>query len=62
MRINYPNSRDVILKDGTNAVGAIMIHGSCVTIECLPMTNEKIKELYVLCLEARNRNVPIDIQ
>ena len=33
-----------------------MIHGSCVNIGCLPMTDEKIKELYVLCLEAKNRN------
>ena len=61
MRINYPNSSDVILKDGLNAGGAIMMHGSCVTIGCLPMTDEKIKELYVLCLEARNRNVPVYI-
>lgn len=61
MRINYPNSSDVILKDGLNAGGAIMMHGNCVTIGCLPMTDEKIKELYVLCLEARNRNVPVYI-
>ncbi len=61
MRINYPNSSDVILKEGLNAGGAIMMHGSCVTIGCLPMTDDKIKELYVLCLEARNRNVPVYI-
>ncbi|MES2567748.1 MAG: L,D-transpeptidase family protein [Bacteroidota bacterium] len=61
MRISYPNTSDVILKDGINAGGAIMMHGNCVTIGCLPMTDEKIKELYVLCLEARNRNNPIYI-
>lgn len=61
MRINYPNSSDVILKEGLNAGGAIMMHGDCVTIGCLPMTDEKIKELYVLCLEARNRNNPVYI-
>lgn len=61
MRINYPNASDVILKEGTNAGSAIMMHGECVTIGCLPMTNDKIKELYVLCLEARNRNNPIYI-
>ncbi len=61
MRINYPNASDVILKEGTNAGGAIMMHGDCVTIGCLPMTNDKIKELYVLCLEAKNRNNPIYI-
>jgi len=61
MRVNYPNSSDVILKEGLNAGGAIMMHGNCVTIGCLPMTDEKIKELYVLCLEARNRNSPVYI-
>ncbi len=61
MRINYPNNSDVILKEGTNAGGAIMMHGDCVTIGCLPMTNDKIKELYVLCLEAKNRNTPVYI-
>ncbi len=61
MRVNYPNSSDVILKEGLNAGGAIMMHGSCVTIGCLPITDEKIKEIYVLCLEARNRNTPVYI-
>ena len=61
MRINYPNASDLILKEGKNAGGAIMMHGNCVTIGCLPMTDDKIKELYVLCLEARNRNNPIYI-
>lgn len=61
MRINYPNSSDLVLKEGRSAGGAIMMHGECVTIGCLPMTNDKIKELYVLCLEAHNRNKPITI-
>jgi murein L,D-transpeptidase YafK len=61
MHINYPNSSDVILKEGLNAGSAIMMHGDCVTIGCLPMTDDKIKELYVLCLEARNRNTPVYI-
>jgi murein L,D-transpeptidase YafK len=63
MRVSYPNTSDAILKTGKNAGGAIMIHGNCVTIGCLPMTDDKIKELYVLCLEAKNRNkvVKVDI-
>jgi murein L,D-transpeptidase YafK len=63
MRVSYPNAGDQILKTGKNAGGAIMVHGNCVTIGCLPMTDDKIKELYVLCLEAKNRNrtVKIDI-
>lgn len=61
MRVSYPNNSDIILKEGISPGGAIMMHGECVTIGCLPMTNDKIKELYVLCLEARNRNNPIYI-
>lgn len=61
MRVSYPNTSDIILKEGVSAGGAIMVHGDCVTIGCLPMTDDKIKELYVLCLEARNRNNPIYI-
>ncbi len=61
MRINYPNASDIVLKEGPNAGSAIMIHGECVTIGCLPMTNDKIKELYVLCLETKNRRNPIYI-
>lgn len=63
MRVSYPNTSDVILKTGKSSGGAIMVHGNCVTIGCLPMTDDKIKELYVLCLEAKNREriVKIDI-
>ena len=61
MRINYPNASDMLLKEGPTAGGAIMVHGDCVTIGCLPMTDDKIKELYVLCLEAKNRSNPVYI-
>jgi murein L,D-transpeptidase YafK len=61
MRINYPNSSDLTLKEGISPGGAIMMHGNCVTNGCIPMTDDKIKELYVLCLEGRNRNIPIYI-
>jgi murein L,D-transpeptidase YafK len=61
MRVSYPNESDKILKTGKSAGGAIMVHGNCVTIGCLPMTDDKIKELYVLCLETKNRNSTIKI-
>ncbi len=61
LRVSYPNASDMILKDGKNAGGAIMMHGNCVTIGCLPMTDDKIKELYVLCVEAQNRQRPLNI-
>lgn len=52
MRISYPNASDKILGKKPYG-GAIMIHGNCVTIGCIPITDEKIKELYVLCLKSK---------
>lgn len=61
LRVNYPNQSDLILKTAPSAGGAIMVHGNCVTIGCIPITDEYIKELYVLCVEAKNRHNPIYI-
>lgn len=61
MRVNYPNLSDV--KKGKKPLGgAIMIHGNCVTIGCIPITDDKIKELYILCLESKSQsnNVKVD--
>lgn len=54
MRVSYPNASDKILGKKGSLGGAIMIHGNCVTIGCVPITDEKIKELYPLCLESAN--------
>jgi murein L,D-transpeptidase YafK len=51
--INYPNASDKILgkeKPGND----IFIHGSDVTVGCVPLTDDKIKEGYVLAVQARN--------
>ena len=55
LKVNYPNKSDVIKANGDPG-GDIMIHGNCVTIGCIPIENEPIQELYVLCVEAKNRN------
>lgn len=52
LHLNYPNYSDVLLGKG-NPGGDIYIHGGCVTVGCLPMTDEGIKELYTICLQAR---------
>lgn len=52
--LNYPNASDRILSDSQKPGGEIYIHGNCVTVGCLPLTDDKIKELYVLAVEARN--------
>ena len=64
MCINYPNPSDRILGVKGNLGGDICIHGSCVTIGCLPLTDAGIKELYILCVEAKNSgqaHIPITI-
>lgn len=52
--LNYPNASDKILSDKQRPGGSIYIHGNCVTVGCIPITDEKIKELYVLAVEAKN--------
>lgn len=62
--INYPNTSDMILGDKSNLGGDIFIHGGCVTIGCLPITDDQIKELYIFCVEARNNGqskIPVTI-
>ncbi|MEO8759546.1 MAG: L,D-transpeptidase family protein [Bacteroidia bacterium] len=52
MQVNYPNASDKIL--GKKPFGGqIMIHGNCVTIGCIPITDDKIKEVYLLCLYSK---------
>lgn len=52
--VNYPNASDRKLGNRNDPGGDIFIHGNCVTIGCLPLTNRYIKELYIYCVEARN--------
>lgn len=62
--INYPNKSDKILGEKGNLGGDIFIHGACVTIGCLPITDDKIKELYIFCVEAKDSGqttIPITI-
>jgi len=52
--INYPNASDKILSDQKQPGNDIFIHGNCVSIGCLAMTDPLIKEIYVAFVEARN--------
>jgi murein L,D-transpeptidase YafK len=52
--LDYPNRSDQLLGDRDDPGSAIYIHGDCVTIGCIPITDEGIKELYLMALEARN--------
>jgi len=62
--INYPNASDRILSKFKNPGGDIFIHGNCVTIGCIPITDDKIKELYIYAVEAKNNGqmeIPVHI-
>jgi len=62
--INYPNQSDKKKSNASNLGGDIFIHGSCVTIGCLPMTDDKIKEIYLYAVFARNNgqnDIPVYI-
>jgi murein L,D-transpeptidase YafK len=64
LRINYPNNSDRIVSKNKNTGGDIFIHGNCVTIGCIPITDDKIKELYIYAIEAKNNgqeNIPVHI-
>lgn len=52
--LNYPNLADKRKSKASNLGGDIFVHGSCVTIGCLPMTDNFIKEIYLLAVYARN--------
>ena len=64
LEVSYPNKSDLILSDKAHPGGEIMIHGNCVTIGCMPLTDDKIKEVYLMAVEARNngqQSIPVCI-
>ncbi|CAL1517566.1 L,D-transpeptidase family protein [Chitinophaga sp. MM2321] len=52
--INYPNFSDRILSDAKRPGGEIYIHGNCITVGCIPLTDEFIDEVYILAVNAKN--------
>lgn len=52
--VSYPNKSDQLKSTAGNLGGDIFIHGECVTIGCMPMTNDKIKEIYIYAIQAKN--------
>lgn len=51
--INYPNDADRFFADKETPGGDIFIHGSCQSVGCLAMTDDTIKEIYLICDAAR---------
>jgi len=62
--LNYPNTSDRILSDSARPGGDIYIHGSCVTVGCIPIKDDQIEELYVLAAYAKDAGqdfIPVHI-
>lgn len=60
MKVNYPNKSDKVRGVRGSLGNNIFIHGSVVTIGCIPITDNLIKELFILAVEAkRNRKVEV---
>ena len=62
--INYPNPSDRVLSDSSRPGGEIYIHGSCLTVGCIPIQNPQIEELYILAAHAKNNGqdfIPVHI-
>lgn len=63
--VNYPNAVDLARTGMDRKTGGdIYIHGDCVTVGCIPLTDDKIKEVYILGVEARTAGqdkIPVHI-
>jgi len=62
--INYPNAADKLKTRAADPGGDIFIHGNCVTIGCLPMTDKVIEEIYLVAVYARDsgqKGIPVYI-
>lgn len=64
LKLNYPNESDKLLSDSLRPGGGIYIHGSCITVGCIPIMDEQIQELYVLAAAAKGSGedfIPVHI-
>jgi murein L,D-transpeptidase YafK len=62
--LNYPNMSDKILADAVKPGGDIYIHGDCVSVGCLAMTDVQIEDLYILGTIAKSNGqdfIPVHI-
>jgi murein L,D-transpeptidase YafK len=53
LHLDYPNQRDRLSSTAPDLGGDIFIHGGCNSEGCLAVTDEGIKELYWMAVEAR---------
>lgn len=61
LKVNYPNDSDKILSDPEQPGDDIYIHGGCQTVGCIPLTDDKIQEVYLLSVLAKTEGASIPI-
>jgi murein L,D-transpeptidase YafK len=64
LHLDYPNRSDALLGNGGSLGGDIYIHGGCNSAGCLALTDDGIKEVYWLSVEARGTGqsrIPVHI-
>jgi murein L,D-transpeptidase YafK len=64
LRVDYPNASDRVRGKKGALGGAIMVHGDCVTIGCIPLQDDPIEEVFIAVLDTHRksrRRVPIHI-
>lgn len=62
--LNYPNTSDLIRGDKETPGTDIFIHGGCQTVGCIPITDDMIKELFVIAAMAKaagQTQIPVHI-
>jgi murein L,D-transpeptidase YafK len=62
--VDYPNQRDRLAGNGGRLGGDIFIHGGCLSEGCLAITDDGIREVYWLAVEARaagQHRIPVHI-
>jgi len=62
--LNYPNASDAVLSDSLRPGSDIYIHGTCITVGCIPIQDNQIEELYILASYAKengNDFIPVHV-
>ncbi|MGE5106086.1 MAG: L,D-transpeptidase family protein [Sphingobacteriales bacterium] len=62
--LNYPNPSDRVQADLSRPGGDIYIHGSCVSIGCIPLTDDMIEEVYVMAAASKSQGedfIPVHV-
>lgn len=64
LALNYPNISDRILSDADHPGDGIYIHGSCVSVGCIPVTDDEIEEIYTIASYAKDQGedfIPVHV-